>query len=218
MVAKWPTWPYQVTCGSLAFDPIAVFGGGPQTPDALADFLATHNVPWHPPGQWRLAAADEETAEMVSGRLSPGELDWMRFQNQDSVWRWTGSGGCKPRSLRDGVSAGEWHLRGMTAPVPGTRVLHLAIEELSCTGGSDPTPRVQAPDVRYSRHRLIVTAWVTPLPPGGYTCPSNPAARYAVRLPRPLGKRVLLDGGTYPPERRASTLSPGARRAFPSSG
>jgi hypothetical protein len=212
-VNRWPTWPYPVTCGSLPFDPITVFGGPPNAEPgaqpsevALREFLATHNVPWQPPGHWRLAAADEEVAELVRGSLST-QLDWMRFENQDSVWKWSGSGGCTPRSLRNGVRSSEWRLLDEPASLrPRTRVLEVGIEELACTGGADPSARIQVPDALFSRHRLIVTTWVTSLPPGTYTCPGNPVGEYRIKLPRPLGKRVLLDGGTYPPARRASTF------------
>jgi len=201
----------------LPFDPIGVFGGRPNAAPgtqpaevALREFLASHNVPWHPPGYWRLAAANEEIAELVSGRLSTG-LDWMRLENQDSVWRWTGSGGCRPRSLRDGIVASEWRLLdGRASLKPKMRTLKIGVQELACTGAADPSARIQLPHISYSKHRLVITTWITPLPPGIHTCPGNPVAPYKVKLPRPLGKRVLLDGGTYPPQRRASALTPTA--------
>jgi hypothetical protein len=218
VVSRWPTWPYPVTCGSLPFDPISVFGGtlnaalGTQPAEvALREFLASHNVPWHPPGYWRLAAANEEIAELVSGRLSTG-LDWMRLENQDSVWKWTGSGGCKPRSLRNGIVSSEWRLLDESAGLkPKTRALTIGVQELACTGGADPSARIQVPDLLFSKHRLIIATWITPLPPGIHTCPGNPVAPYKLKLPRPLSNRVLVDGSTYPPKRRATTLRPAAR-------
>lgn len=224
-VKKWPTWPYEVTCHGLPFNPIGVFGGTPgaQTGSqpyevALREFLTKNTLPWIPPSQWRLVAANDEQAEFVSGQL-PTELDWLLFKHEAAGWKWSGSAGCTPRSLRDGVSASQWFpWRESVALLPRTRVLKIGIQELSCTGGANPASRIETPDVQYSKNRLIVTTWVEPLPLDAYECPSNPAAPYKIKLPRPLGRRVLLDGGTYPPVRRATTLSRSTRRAFPSSG
>jgi hypothetical protein len=222
-IGKWPTWPYPVTCGSLPFDPISAFGppnagpGEQPAETAWRNFVANHNVPWQPTGHWRLVAADDKTAELVSGQLSWG-LDSMRFENQDSTWRWSGSGGCVPRSLRGGLQATEWQVMDPMTVRPRDRKLTVLVSELSCTGGADPTTRLEPPDVWFSKHRLTIATWVEPLPAGTYTCPSNPPARYEIRLPRPVGRRVLLDGGTYPPQKRGSTVTISARRAFPSNG
>jgi hypothetical protein len=206
-VHKWPSWPHQATCGVLPFDPVPVFSGptgvelGSRPSEvALREVLQKRVFPWLPQHNWRLLAESQDQAEFTTGRLG-ARSDWLLFEQRGGIWRWVSSGACIPRSLRDGIKSAEWSLDPeKPRPRPRSRVLTLRVSEQNgCTGGANPNPRVQEPELRYTKTRLIVTLWVKPLPPDYYTCPGVFAPPYRIRLPRPLGRRALLDGGTYPP-------------------
>jgi hypothetical protein len=87
-------------------------------------------------------------------------------------------------------------------PLPdsaSTKVV-VAVHESSCTGGRDPIPHLQRPEVRYLKAAVVVTLWIEVLE-GPHTCPGNPVGQLEVKLPGPLGNRQLYDGSTDPPRK-----------------
>ncbi len=70
--------------------------------------------------------------------------------------------------------------------------------ERSCASGQSSEGRVEDPLIVYRDDAVIVTFFVEPLD-GGQECPGNPPAAVDVELGEPLGDRLLLDGGVWPP-------------------
>ena len=70
-----------------------------------------------------------------------------------------------------------------------------------CDGGRSQNDRLQKPEFREQNGRLLMSLWLRPLPPGGYTCQGLSEPPVTIELPEPLGERELMDGGAYPPRR-----------------
>ena len=86
------------------------------------------------------------------------------------------------------------------APTRTSKSIHVAIHERACTGGRNPIPHLQRPEVRYLKQAVVITLWIEVLE-GPHTCPGNPIGRLKVKLPAPLGPRQLYDGSADPPRR-----------------
>jgi hypothetical protein len=208
VIQKWNAWPHPVTCSVLKFNPIVAFGGptgaergqgGPE--QALRRFLREPGWGWIPKRHWRSLGRNSNVAEFVQGRVSSRgerEMSWLGFFKQKGKWKWGGSGGCIPRTVRSGVSAAQWDLYDEKTPPPDTETLVVGIEEIACHGFQDSLERLQTPEVRYTPTAALITFWVRPIE-GGATCPAPPPSRYELNLPGPLGDRKLYDAGTYPP-------------------
>lgn len=208
VVQKWPSWPHPVTCGSLEFDPISVFSGPTDAERgrggaerALRRFLREPGWGWIPKRHWRLVAKNKRLAEFVQGRASvhiEREMSALAFYRPKQRWKWAGSGGCIPRTVRNHLPASEWDLWEGEPPSPESETLVVGIEEVACHGFTDPLERLQKPEVTFTDNAALITFWVRPLR-GGATCPAPPPSEYELKLPEPLGDRQLFDAGTYPP-------------------
>ena len=209
-VSEWPRWPYQVACGGLPFDPVASFGGateaekgsgGPEL--ALRRYLevaATEAA--ISKSYWRLVVAGETRAEFAEGRLGQGAL-WVSFELSGGEWRPTAPlGYCVPRTIREGRPAGRWTLAEDQVLGKNTRRIRIVPSGGGCNGGRSVNAMVERPVFTQFGRKLVMTIWLEPLPPGGYTCQALIEPPLSVRLPGRLGSRRLFDGGTYPPRLR----------------
>jgi hypothetical protein len=205
-VLEWPRWPYQATCGYLAFDPVSVFSGpteaelGSSPPEtALRAFLERREIPWVKPRFWRLVAEDETTAEFVHGRLVRG-LEWVAFELQDGKWKFVSySSNCHPTSIVGRGTVVTWDLAPQEKPLrKWVRRVRVNLGPGNCSGGRSQNKRAR-PVFQPLGNKLLMTIRLTPLPPGVYTCPGLVEPPLTVRLPRRMRLSRLLDGGTYPP-------------------
>jgi hypothetical protein len=127
---------------------------------------------------------------------------------QRSRWRRPVVSNCAPPPVfqppspsHEGYRPIEWHLYpGEPSPGPSSRSIVVAVHEAACTGGRDPIPHLQGPEVSYQRGAVVITLWIEVLE-GPHTCPGNPIGRLEVKLPGPLGARQLYDGSTDPPRK-----------------
>lgn len=206
-VSEWPEWPHPVACGyGTPFDPVAAFSGptnaergAKPSEKALAQYLREGELDWVRKHQWRLVTDTANRAEFASGRLIPGP-EWMTFESQGGVWKWSGySSRCEPASLRRGRPAITWTLAKGVHLTPKTTTIEINLGPGECSGGRSQNDRLQKPEFREQQGTLMMTLWLKPLPPGIYTCPGLIEPAVKIRLPGPLGKRPLMDGGTYPP-------------------
>ena len=100
--------------------------------------------------------------------------------------------------LGDPVAA-RWSLADAQAsPDPRATELALMIAEVPCSSGSPIEGRTEAPVIETSATSVTITIKVRQLVGGLQTCPLHPWPM-TVRLPEPLGRRQLLDGGHVPP-------------------
>jgi hypothetical protein len=213
-VKEWPTWPYPTSCDGygLPFDPVSVFSGptgaelgSSPSEVALRKFLDGESwihqfVPAH---DWRLLAETEDRAEFASGRLSqPDRLARLSFERDGGEWKWSGSSsGCQPTSIINGRSAITWQISPEQNKVDRkTRRLLIDLGPGPCASGMSQNARAMKPIFqRLGGRRWLMIMQLKPLPPGVYTCQGILDPPLRVTLPSRIGKRRLLDGGTYPP-------------------
>lgn len=106
-----------------------------------------------------------------------------------------------PPVSHDGFRPIDWTLDpGEPSPEASSRSIVIAVHEDGCTGGRNPIPHLQRPEVRYRDKTVVITLWIEALE-GPQTCPGNPIGRLEVKLPGPLGARQIYDGSSDPPRK-----------------
>ena len=128
-VREWPSWPDPVSCGGLAFDPVAAFSGpteaekGPGEPEAvlravLDEFAPRAGVSRH---YWRIMAATGDRVEFAEGRLSQGPLV-IPLERTSAGWRPPEHSPLLRATHRAGGSEGaRWAIDGSQRLGPNTR-------------------------------------------------------------------------------------------------
>lgn len=206
-VSEWTEWPHPVSCGGPPFDPVASFSSPTgvereKTPQAraLRRFIAFFPDEFVRRHDWRLLAEEDGEAVFGAGRL-PDEVEVISVERRKGAWKgWGYSSRCEPASIRREREAITWEL-APDQPQLGVKT-HSILVQLGpgeCNGGKPQANRLQKPEFREQNGALLMSLWLKPLPPGGYTCQGLIEPPVRIRLPEPLGSRQLMDGGTYPP-------------------
>jgi hypothetical protein len=208
VVLEWTEWPHRVSCAGMPFDPVASFGSQTgaereRTPQAralrrfIAFFPDEYSVRKH---DWRLLAEEGREATFGAGRL-PDELEVISVERRKGAWKgWGYSSNCEPATLRKGREAIGWDLDPDQPQLSRkTRSILVDLGPGECNGGKPQADRLQKPEFREQNGALLMSLWLRPLPPGGYTCQGLIEPPVRIQLPEPLGDRPLMDGGTYPP-------------------
>jgi hypothetical protein len=106
------------------------------------------------------------------------------------------------------IGPASWWLNpAAAAPTPASMSIRALVLEESCASGKTPEGRVEPPRIEPTDGEITIT-FEFRRRPGGQDCPSNPPFPVTIKLPEPLGGRVLLDGASKPP-RDASGPPPG---------
>jgi hypothetical protein len=207
VVAEWTEWPHLVSCGGPPFDPVASFSSPTgvereRTPQARAlrrfiTFFPEEFVRKH---DWRLLAEEGGEAVFGAGRL-PDEVEVISVERRKGAWKgWGYSSRCEPASIRREREAITWELAPDQPQLSAkTQSILVQLGPGECNGGKPQAKRLQKPEFREQNGALLMSLWLRPLPPGGYTCQGVIEPPVRIRLPEPLGNRPLMDGGTYPP-------------------
>jgi hypothetical protein len=95
-------------------------------------------------------------------------------------------------------SASWWVDQTRPAPTATSTTVHAQIVERACASGKSPADRIDPPTIEPDDHGITVTFWVRKLP-GSQDCQGNDPFGLDVRLPEPLGDRLLYDGSDTPP-------------------
>jgi hypothetical protein len=98
-------------------------------------------------------------------------------------------GGTKDNSY--GTTA-VWEADPSDPPTATGRQFTALVTRLACSGGV--TGPVRDPKVVEGTDRIVVTFTLNALPEGAYNCLGGRPVPHAVRLTRPLGHRVIVDG------------------------
>jgi hypothetical protein len=197
-----------LTCGGEEWFPAeALLGAGSaeQAADpaaaALRAFLAGPDgtsYPFPPTGWHRVyetptaavfvAPGDAATPwVMVAVELTPDGIRVDRY------------GQCQARlALPDGIGPADFWVDPAVVLGPEATTVAGFIRERSCASGRSPEGRVLEPLVVYGEAAIVV-AYAVQQRPGGQDCPSNPPFAVTLELAEPIGERLLLDGGTFPP-------------------
>lgn len=220
-----PTWPVppeplpaatsgaadaKVTCGGRPFPASgldaptgAEKASGPEF-DALRATLTKFGseFPGSSDWTWRVAGRDETGAIFLARTDALGPPGWVMIEvaAETSGWQPLGMGQCDPHvRLSAQFGPATWALDPTFAsPAPDSTELHILVWERACSSGSPTTGRMSAPVIEYAANTVTITIGVRPLD-GIQSCPMPPGTPALLRLPEPLGKRTLLDGGHVPP-------------------
>ena len=100
-------------------------------------------------------------------------------------------------ALPDGITAASFWLDPQAAaPTPESTTVKGLISERACANGEPPVGRVLEPIIVSGETTILVIVPVRSLE--NADCPGNPPFPYTLRLPAPLGSRVLLDASELP--------------------
>jgi len=205
----WPNWPYAATCDLtapvLSFNPVAVFSG-PANAELgtlpakvrLREFLAEPDNKLPQTG-WRFLGQNLATAEFIHGSL-PSNFILLIAHRIDGPWSFSPEyGACTPTSIIGTRSATPWRLAPRESLKPATRRVRVRLQISECTGWRSINAHTHVAFRQLDSKHLLMTTWTDPVPPGTHSCVKLRERPLSVNLPGALGKRKLLDGGSYPP-------------------
>ena len=211
--------PSPVSANPWVFTPAALRGprgaeNGTDPPAlALRAFLAQHVaaafpfVPAHPYVLLRetsttalyghIATTSGRHAGVVTHR---GQLDSViAFVERDGEWQYLNNGGCFAGRVFPDQEATAFDLEGQ--PSPTARSIRVSVYADSCLVGANPARNLDRVLAVWRPHQLILTFLVGKPPPFWRSCNTGVGLIVHVRalLPRPLGRRTVLNGAPYPP-------------------
>jgi hypothetical protein len=146
---------------------------------------------------WRLIARTPD--EALFGQGIPPELVMVAVRRDARRGTWSRADKTAGRPLRvtrDGIRASSWQLDPTHELRADDTILRILVTEQTYAGGKRADGRVLEPDLYEDEHKLILTAFVTPLEGFAMRTP-NPPTPVRVVLTRPVGSRELIDGAVY---------------------
>lgn len=153
---------------------------------------------------WLLAYEDEELAVFLVRRVGTDErFSVMYVAREGDTWGFAGySDRCSVRPLvTHGFGDSEWRVDEASPPEPGSSSFRIEVLEQGCASGQAATGRIADPIVEYGEVAITITVPVRAVT-GLALCPGNPWTPFVLELDEPIGDRVLLDGGPWPPQQR----------------
>ncbi|MEX1169233.1 MAG: hypothetical protein WEE50_03720 [Chloroflexota bacterium] len=204
----WITRP-ALTCGDLErrFPPEALAGIGLAELglDPAAQVLRTTIAESPPEGAlpgtgWQRVIDDPVGVTFVA--VGTGDSPWVTVAVGviNGTLQATEVGQCRLQPVApSGVSFAAWWLDpDQPAPTPESAEVSILVREIACSSGQSPEGRILAPTVVVGAEAIAVAIGIVHRP-GGQDCQGNPNHPMRLALPEPLGTRVLLDAGRYPP-------------------
>jgi hypothetical protein len=202
----WGGRPLYTCGGDERFPPEAIVGQGTAeregglAGDALRAFLDSPDARDFPKVGWhRVSETPTRVLFMRPGDVSAWVMVAFTIDASGAV-RADQWGECVATLVMPpGVGNAAWWVDPVGGPVePEATTIKGLIRERACASGRLPEGRVLPPVVSYTEQAVVVVFGVTEQA-GGQDCPGNPAFPITIELSEPLGDRVLLDGGTFPP-------------------
>lgn len=151
-----------------------------------------------PASGWHLVGVVAGEAEYVTVRQTGSGPEVHGAIVKDG-WR-VSSGLCQPElQVANGVGIASWE-QDPDAPQAGptTRLLHLVVNERTCSSGQPPGDRILAPALLRDGELLHLVFGVRARE-GVSTCQGAPGSRVRVDLGEELGDRTLIDPSLWPP-------------------
>lgn len=160
---------------------------------------ATPESPLPLSGWFRVADAGSEILFVARGTA---EVPWVQVAvaTEGNGWTVAAYGQCHLGvSYPDGITGATIRLDpAFPLPAGDTWEVHVLITETACASGTSPEGRVLDPLVVYNADTVAVAIAVRHRE-GGQDCQGNPEFPVSIVLTEPLGDRVLVDGGQFPP-------------------
>ena len=207
-----------ISCGDeLFFSPAVLLAPGHEEEGtdpaavALRTYLATapaEEMSARPDIGWHRVAQTATQVQFAGLDKTGRSWFFVGFMFTNGTWTEGSSGTCAGTVRRPGgLGRADWWLDRDAAPLAAAdRSIHALVQENACASGRSPEGRIQAPSIAYFEDAIVITMSIRPLP-GDQDCPSNPAARFEIRLDQPIAGRRLLDGGVFPPRDAANPLT-----------
>jgi len=149
--------------------------------------------------EWRILARAETEVLFARGRPPHMTTVTMRPKGRRNNWSSVAVTRSKPlRTTRDGIRASSWRLDPTQQLTPEDTIIRMLVTEQTRSGGELAHKRLLTPDLHDGHDELVVTMFVAPKP--GVGMPSGTLETpVRVRLPSPVGDRLLVDGALYRP-------------------
>lgn len=149
--------------------------------------------------EWLILARAEN--EVLFGKGLPPHMITvaMRRKGRRNNWSSVAVTRSKPlRTTRDGIRASSWQLDPTQQLTPEDTIIRVLVTEQTRSGGELAHKRLLEPDLHDGHDELVLTMFVAPK--SGVQMPSATLETpVRVRLPSPVGDRLLVDGALYQP-------------------
>ena len=147
---------------------------------------------------WRELARTDDDALFGLGR-PPQLLTVAVKRGMRNRWSSLGASNARPlRAVRDGVRASSWRLDPDFTPGADAREVPVLVTEQTMASGTKVADRLLTPELYLDPDHAVLRLYVRPLE--GYVGRTGKhETAVIVRLPEPLGNRVLIDGALYQP-------------------
>jgi hypothetical protein len=149
--------------------------------------------------EWRILARGER--EVLFARGLPPRMITVAMRREGRRDKWSSVAVTRFKALRrtrDGVRASSWQLDPSQQLTRDDTIIRILVTEQTRSGGELAHRRLLAPDLHDGHDELVVAMFVTPKP--GVQMPSGTVETpVRVRLPSPVGERMLVDGALYEP-------------------
>jgi hypothetical protein len=151
--------------------------------------------------EWRILARAESEVLFARGRPPHMITVTMRRKGKGRRDDWRSVAVTRLERLRrtrDGVRASNWELDPTQELSPEDTIIRMLVTEQTRSGGELAHKRLLPPDLHDGDDKLMVAMFVTPragsqMPSGAIETPVR------VKLPSPIGERLLIDGALYQP-------------------
>jgi hypothetical protein len=156
---------------------------------------------------WLLAYEDEDQALFLVERTRGTErFSAMSVDREGDTWvpsAWSGECGLRPL-ITHGLGSSVWRVDEESPPTPGSSTFPIEVLERNCASGRPAEGRIADPIVEYGEDAITITVPVHPVDASVVKClwHGNPWTPFVLELDEPVGGRLLLDGGPWPPEQR----------------
>jgi hypothetical protein len=149
--------------------------------------------------EWRILARVE--SEVLFARGRPPRMITITMRRKGHRGNWSSVAVTRFEALRrtrNGIRASNWQLDPNQQLTPEDTIIRMLVTEQTRSGGEFAHKRLEVPDLHDGDDELMVAMFVTPRP--GSRMPSGALETpVRVRLPSPIGDRLLIDGALYQP-------------------
>lgn len=175
---------------------------------ALRRYLRSERLDFEPRHGWKLLARRADVA--LYGARAPDDPPnhpvtlGLVVRRVQRGWGAVSSGDCTPERAVPALDVAQWALAPDSVASRGSRTLAIMVEPPDVC--QDPILDFDHAEVAYSPRKVTLLVFMRKLPPHpGISCPAFlPFTHRDIRLPRPLGKRVVQDPSVYPPRNIAN--------------
>ena len=164
--------------------------------DAIQSFLSGGEGANWPQEGWQILRQTADEVLLVHEGAQG--ISFMNVERADAAWRWSGSQSGGPCPLHyvtpEGLNAVDWRVDPESPSGASDTALTVLVSERECVSGQELGDRLRGPQVVVTDDAVRIAFAAQPPPGDSFNCPSNPEARMAVELPRPLGEREIIEG------------------------